>query len=651
MIIQHIAAVVLILFAAATTVAQECDKQYDSTFALLQDVVFEAKGCTSVTCHVGPAAAGGLDLSEGISYDQLVDQPVESVATAPSSSLKRVVPVSKANSLLWLNLAAAVLPDEWQAPLRPMPQGGFAPLTFDELELVRMWIEYGATRNGVVPGAAELVDACSGPPGRLEVEPLQPPAPEDGVQLQAPRQVLPPLSERETCFVSYYDLRGKVPAESLTADGTRFRYRSVEPRQDPLSHHAVVFVYEGSAGIDSPVWGSFACRGGAMDGAACNPRDTEFCGADSACGSQPVNSLACIGFGPGDAGIGTGEETLFNTMASSLAAGTGIYAEAPVEGILVWNSHAFNVSAEPAKLDIWVNLYFAGAGEQQHLLERFVDVSQITKMRPPAYGADQVCHHKAVPDGAQILDVTSHTHKRGVKFEIFEGLFACSGGPNAGDACTPFGPEPDFPVADLCAGFPCEARLPPPLGDCDGDLSVGIGDLITGVGIALATRPLGACPPFDADGDGRVAIAELVRAVRAALSPALRDAEDSLLYTTLTYADPLVRQFLPPLSLAPRGASPAARTLTYCALYDNGYTDPDEVKRRSTSPSGSSCQPTHCAEGLIGEPCRGAAPIERDRSCDTAAGAGDGFCDACAAGFGVTTDDEMFVLTGSFYVP
>ena len=26
------------------------------------------------------------------------------------------------------------------------------------------------------------------------------------------------------------------------------------------------------------------------------------------------------------------------------------------------------------------------------------------------------------------------------------------------------------------------------------------------------------------------------------------------------------------------------RTLTYCALYDNGVTDPAEVKRRSTSP-------------------------------------------------------------------
>lgn len=650
MIMQRIA-LGLVLIAAAPAVAQECEKTYDSTFDLIQDVIFEAKGCTSVTCHSGAAPAGGLDLTEGNSYDQLIDQRVQSIATTPSSNLRRVVPTSKINSLLWLNLAAAVLPDDWSAPLRPMPLGGFAPLTLNELELVREWLEYGATRNGVVPGAAELVDACSEPPGRLEVEPLAPPAEGTGVQLRAPHQVLPPTSERETCFVSYYDLRGQIPAESLSPDGKQLRFKNIEARQDPLSHHAVVMLYEGTTPIESPVWGPFACRGGAMDGVACSPRDQGFCGDDSICGSQPVNSLACIGFGDGKAGIGTGEDTLFNTMASSLAVDAGIYAEIPVEGMLVWNSHAFNVSEDPAKLDIWINLYFARPEDQQHLLERFVDISQIGKMKPPAYGADQVCHHSVIHDGARLLDITSHTHKRGIKFEAFEGRFACAGGANDGQPCTPFGPEPDFPVDDLCAGAPCEAPRTPRSGDCDGDLAVGINELITGVGIALEVRPMSDCPRFDSDSDGRVAISELVGAVQFALAPELRDGEESLLYTTLTYADPLVRQFLPPKSLAPRGAFPAERTITFCAVYDNGFTDPDEVKRRSTSPNNSGCFPTHCAEGEVGRPCQGSFDEERNASCDSSPGAGDGFCDACTADFGVTTDDEMFVLTGSYYIP
>jgi len=642
-------AAALIISAAGPVLAQECEKTFDSTFDLIQEVIFENKGCTSVTCHSGPTPSGGLDLTAGNAYDNLIDQPVRSVVA--TGGLKRLVPVNKSNSLLWLNLAAAVLPDQWRAPLQPMPIGGFPPLTFNELELVRMWIEYGATRRGVVPGTGELVDACTGPPGRLEVEPLPPPPAGEGVQLRAPHQVLPPQSERETCFVSYYDVRDQVPAESLTADGLRFRYKRVEPRQDPLSHHAVVIIYTGQTPINSSVWGTFACRGGAKDGTFCNPRNPTFCGEGSVCGSNPIPSLACIGYGPGDAAIGTGEASLFNTMASSAAETDGIFAEAPVEGILVWNSHAFNVSSEPAKLDIWVNVLFAKADEQVHELRRFVDITQIGKMSPPAYGADEVCHHKVIDDGAQLLDITSHTHKRGKRFEVFEGRFACEGGPASDEACTPFGPDPNFPVDDICAGFPCRSRSTPRVGDCNRDLRVEIGELITGVGIALDRRPLADCPRFDGNADGRVAIGELVTAVDSAIAPPMRDAQQSLIYSTLTYADPLVLQFVPPRALAPRGATAEERTLTFCALYDNGSVDPDEVKRRSTTPLRSSCQPTHCAEGRVGARCNGGNFEARDRSCDSAAGALDGYCDACSAGFGVTTDDEMFVLTGSFYVP
>jgi len=634
--------------AAARVDAQSCDKQYDSTFAAIEDVVFGGHGCTSVTCHSGPAPAGGLDLGPGVAYDNLLDQPVQSVSTDGRHGLRRLVPANKANSLLWLNLAAAVLPEEWSAPLRPMPIG-FAPLSFDELELLREWIEHGATREGVVPGTEDLIDACFAAPKPLKVEPLAPPPPGQGVQLRAPQQLLPPLKERETCFVSYYDFTGRIPAESLSPDGLSFRYKRIEARQDPLSHHAVVIVYTGKAGIHDPVWGPFACRGGGRDGESCDPVDLAACGDEGVCGSEPRDALACIGYGPGDAGIGVGDTSLFNTMASNVAEQEGVYAEAPVKALLVWNSHAYNVVDEPALLDIWVNLEFATAAEQVHQLQRFVDVRTIGKMRPPAYGADQVCSHHVLPDGARVLDLTSHTHKRGKIFRIFAGRFACSGGPNDGAPCTPFGPEPGYPVADLCAGAPCEGHLPPEIGDCDGDFRVAVSELVTGVGQALGTAAA-ACPSFDPEGDG-VTVADLVRAVRAALFPQLLDGEESLLYTTLTYADPLVRQFTPSHAFAPVGAPPAARTLTYCALYDNGFTDPAEVKRSSQVPAnGRPCQATHCAEGKIGAPCQGVTQAQRDASCDSAPGAGDGFCDACSAGFGVTTEDEMFVLAGSYFL-
>jgi MYXO-CTERM domain-containing protein len=37
-------------------------------------------------------------------------------------------------------------------------------------------------------------------------------------------------------------------------------------------------------------------------------------------------------------------------------------------------------------------------------------------------------------------------------------------------------------------------------------------------------------------------------------------------------------------------------------------------------------------------------------ACDSAPGAGDGNCDACPVHGGVTTEDEMFILLGSYYM-
>jgi hypothetical protein len=61
--------------------------------------------------------------------------------------------------------------------------------------------------------------------------------------------------------------------------------------------------------------------------------------------------------------------------------------------------------------------------------------------------------------------------------------------------------------------------------------------------------------------------------------------------------------------------------------------------------------PTGCTAGKVGDACSGASEAARNASCDSAAGAGDGECDACPLIGGVTTEDEMFVLLGDYYVP
>ncbi|MFN8643371.1 MAG: SBBP repeat-containing protein [Candidatus Binatia bacterium] len=55
-------------------------------------------------------------------------------------------------------------------------------------------------------------------------------------------------------------------------------------------------------------------------------------------------------------------------------------------------------------------------------------------------------------------------------------------------------------------------------GDCDGDRTVRVNELVTGVRIALGELATGACAVFDGDGDGTVSIAELIGAVGALLN-------------------------------------------------------------------------------------------------------------------------------------
>ncbi len=193
-------------------------------------------------------------------------------------------------------------------------------------------------------------------------------------------------------------------------------------------------------------------------------------------------------------------------------------------------------------------------------------------------------------------------------------------------------------------------------GDCDADLTVSVDELVTGVNIALELTEMAKCPRFDRNADELVTTDELVTAVDALLHPSDRDPDESLVYTSLSYADPVVTKFDPPVSLAPEPSQPAERTLTYCSIYDNGFVDPAEVKRRSTSPAttggfpGGPCQtPTGCTAGRVGGTCSGNSSAQRDASCDSTPGAGDGECDACTVRFGTTTEDEMFIILGAYY--
>jgi hypothetical protein len=128
----------------------------------------------------------------------------------------------------------------------------------------------------------------------------------------------------------------------------------------------------------------------------------------------------------------------------------------------------------------------------------------------------------------------------------------------------------------------------------------------------------------------------------------VNDSRGQLIYENFTYNDPLYKHFEPWLTFD--AADSAARTLEYCATFNNGVKadgspDLNLVTRASRMPDRASCFPVACTAGKVTAPCF------THRDCDSSFGAGDGQCDACGITPGVTTENEMFVLMPWLLLP
>jgi cysteine-rich repeat protein len=588
----------------------ECDV-FPTTYDLIQRAIFENHGCTDDACH-GSARSGGLDLRAAVSYANLIDVDAESV-----TGWKRIDAGNHDRSLLWRNLAARTRDNPALAPLRGMPITGL-PISGDELEALRIWIENGgAARDAKLPAAAALLDACVPEPEPIKIEPLPPPAPGEGIQLHMPPWTLPPQSESEVCYASYYDVSDRIPLSALSADGQRFRYKTIDVRQDPLSHHLIVELYRGAVPPDDPIWGPYTCTGGDKDGQACDPLALGFCGSGDCATDPDHGTIACIGFGAQTdlstlamGGLVFAQETTALFRFPDL-----VYDELPVRGLILWNSHGFNLTRTGGSLEGWLNIYFPEPDQQAYQQRQLYDVSKIfwTPRFPPfplpaimPFEDQEVCNvHEFHPltdddiggsnlllgETAHIFELGGHMHERGVRFQILRGRFTCDGGPSGGEACSPFEAE---------------------------------------------TCPAAAC--VDEGG---------------------RDPQQALLYTNFVYNDPVVLRLDDDPLLIDGDAPRADRTLTYCAHYDNGAPpNIQKVKRRSTSPAagviydifpiGGPCEAIHtrCIGGPHhNQPCNG-----ESAACDSSPGAGDGDCDACPLTGGFRTTDEMFILIGNYWV-
>jgi hypothetical protein len=543
----------------------------EGSFERIQTVVFEGYGCSNSACHGGASPEGNLDLRAGVAYANLIRVPASANLSEP---LQLVYPGEQSLSFLYQKMAAATegtpLPSGGG---QPMPIG-LAPLTEDHLEAVRLWIRGGAPEFRDVDGVAELLGCDQGTePTANKIDPPPPPDAAVGTRFHSGPWTVEPNSEGEVCYATYYDLEkqaGGIPAWAKADcaggalddyEGECFAYNRRTLTQDPQSHHSIIDVYHGAAGPADPAWGEWTCLDGPHAGMSCDPEQIGISvldgGADcggplTACGTRPVPSIACTGFGPNDLRQSTTGAGGAQSPISTSNLQEGVYSVLPVRGFMIWNSHAFNLTREATSVEQYNDFWYAPVEERVYRSRGIFDARNIFVANVPPYEQRTYCSHYTLPRYARLTSLSSHAHKRGVLWQTW------------------------LPPQDPG----CTVRDP-------------------------------ACTPNDTPAE----------------------------YVSRIYNDPLSLDFDPPLAFDE--ASVSSRTLKYCVTYDNGAEFPDLLKRDSTS-VGTRCPSSAYCVG-------GEAPGRYCGADDSVCGAG-GVCDACVVRGGFTTEDEMFILLGGFYV-
>jgi cysteine-rich repeat protein len=619
----------------------ECEGEaFASTFEAIQKKVIDDYGCSTSICHGQSDHESGLYLKSSddpIGLAQVLQDNYDALLTAvpqTDENFEHFVEMGDSKtSLFWAALYKDAFcvgnpspPPECDAipgTVSGMPEGGTLPTEY--VEAIDLWLRGGAPFDLVVAGTADKLASCLPPADPLKIEPPPAPGAGNGVQLVSSAWDLPQDSENEVCFPIYYDFTGTnlVPEDqqitcpfdsgplNMAAGNKCFRWHKQLLLQDPQSHHSIIHLYIGDDAPDplDPVWGPWTYKldefsdddPSKVNGASCDPLalDPEK-GQNAGCSAEPKRSAACIAnFGPDDfnsGGFGGGgnnapqfsgsQETHYEQELAD-----GVYAVLPMKGLVVFNSHAFNLTPGDTTMNQYLNLHLAGPNDLLYRANQIFDADDIFIQDVPPFETREYCAAFTIPEGGNLFWLSSHTHRHGVRWRTW-------GPPN--DQCT--------------SGAACVPVCDPGSPGCSCD-------------------PGDVCAPPGPAGD------------------------DRLMYYSSVYNDPVQLAVDPPLVFSGNGD---ARRFLFCGLYDNGSTpESPSVKRQSTSPIPPLPIGGPCGDGVKacinpnspakqGQLC--GLETDPDRFCDSTPGAIDGLCDACPLTGGFTTEDEMFILLGNFFV-
>ena len=369
----------------------------NSTYHEIQDYIFD-KSCTASYCHAAPTNAGNLNLTSGVSYQDLVGRVPQNLATA-SAGMKRVDPGNPDNSFLLTKLVGPTTPA--QGGRMPLVGG---PLHDGKIDAIRKWIAAGAPRNEQLTDIGDL-SLLRDPLETFEPPPA--PAPGEGYQLHLPPFIIEPGTEREVFYARQItDATGQPLQEDIFVN----KYEIVYPTG---SHHFILYRIT-DKGLEDDI-----LNRGVTPGVGVNPEDS-FRVLD------PANPQALGNFGVHRIYI-TGTQTAEKTVYQFPE---GVVLRLAGDTIYDLNAHFVNLLGTKAiEGEVYVNLYTIPPEQVEHeAVELFSANTDI--FVPPGTTRvamkDETVREEISRRGydpntvLNLLMITSHMHRHGELFEIFQ---------------------------------------------------------------------------------------------------------------------------------------------------------------------------------------------------------------------------------------
>lgn len=115
------------------------------SFAQNVQPIFNAT-CATAGCHSGPTvpASGNLDLSSGVAFGNLVNQPTSAGCSSLVPNVPRVKPGDTMGSMLWRKVAAD--PNRCLSAM-PLGTAGLIHTDPNSFSRIEQWIQQGALNN------------------------------------------------------------------------------------------------------------------------------------------------------------------------------------------------------------------------------------------------------------------------------------------------------------------------------------------------------------------------------------------------------------------------------------------------------------------------------------------------------------------------